>query len=139
MGVSLATTKFNELRGPQPLLPEAVPVLHTRPGTAGVGARIQPAKGPECQITLVRLIAEASRFSQQYGYRSLIGTVVTYTFEGTSWATTFGYNFLVLGVEVLESRPMVKAVGVDPDGSTFEYTPAGLIVSRWRLAAVPVP
>lgn len=137
MGVALATTKFNELRGPQPKLPEAMPVLQTRPGTAGVGARLQPASGQECEITLVRLIAEASRISTQYGYRSLIGTVVAYTFEGTSWATAFGVNFLVLGVEIIESRPMVRAVGVDPDGSAFEYAPAGLIVSRWRLVAVP--
>lgn len=137
MAVSLNTTKFNELRGTPPVLPEAGAVLHTRPGTGGVGARIQPATGREFTITLVRIIAEASRASQQYGYRSLIGTVVTFTLDGTSWATAYSVNFLVTGVEILESRPMVRSCGVDPDGNAYDYSPAGLIVSRWRLVAVP--
>lgn len=137
MGVAIGAYKFNELRGTPPILAEAGVVLQTRAGTGGVGGRVQPATGREHEVTVVRVTTAATRFSTQYGYRAAIGTVVDFDLDGTSWATTYGFNFFILGIDILESRPLVRSVGLDPDGVEYDYSPAGLIVSRWRMVSVP--
>lgn len=139
MSATLGALKFNSLIGPPPVLPRAQVALHTRAGTGGTGARVQPATGSEHQITLERIIAASTRFTEQYTYRSIIGTVVSFTLNGANWTTTTSHNFLVLGVEITENVPLVRAVGIDPDGNDFDITSAARIVSRWRLVAVPAP
>ena len=133
----LGSIKFNDVLGTLPMLPRAATSLHTRAGTAGVGVRVQPASGVETDVTFVAITTSANWLSTQKSYRALIGTVVAFTFSGVSWTTAYSVNFLVLGVEITEAKPLVRAVGIDPDGAEFDYTPAGRIVSRWRLVAVP--
>ena len=135
--VQIGSLKFDGFVGVPPKLPEASVSLHSRPGVGGIGARVQPAVGQETEITVQRIVALASWGATQYSYRALIGTVVTLSINGGSWATSYSVNYLILGVEIVESRQVIKAVGVDPDGTAYDLSPAVVIVSRWRMVAVP--
>jgi len=137
MPVLLDTTGFNALIGPPPKLPEPTVILHTKPGTGGIGGRVQPAVGKECEIQLLDVVADSSRLTTQYGYRSLIGTIVDFTHKSVVYSTTYSVKFLVLGVEIVESRTAIRALGRNAAGTTIDYAPAGWIVSKWRLVAVP--
>lgn len=137
MAVSIGPFKFNEMRGNPPMLSESRAVLYTRPGIAGVGARVQPTVGHETDITVMRVTTAAARVGTLHNYRAAIGSVFSIVIDGVNYTAAFSLNFLILGVEILETRPMVRSIGIDPDGVTYDYAPAGLIVSRWRIVAVP--
>lgn len=137
MAIQIGTATFDGRLGPGPELPRPQVILYTRPGTANVGARVQSTVGLETEVRVVRHLAESSRLTTQAGYRSLIGTVVAYIEGAVNYATSFGVNFLVIDVTIEESATIPRAVGIDPTGSQIDIAPAGRIVSRWRMIAVP--
>jgi hypothetical protein len=137
MSVAIGTQKFDGLVGPGPELPRVKPIVYTRPGTANVGARIQPIAGVETEVRVSRIVAVANRFSTQNGYRSLIGTVVAFVDGATNYTTTYGVNFLILDVTIEESKVVGRVVGSDPDNTLIDLANGARIVSRWRMIAVP--
>lgn len=137
MPVSIGSTKFNDLKGPPPKIQRVATSLFTRPGTGGVGARVLPATGEHFELTLVAIVNDSNRLTTQYGYDSLIGTVQAFSHKGVSWTTAYSTKFFIQAVEIVESRTLARACGIDPDGAAFDYAPAGRIVSRWRVVAVP--
>lgn len=137
MAASIGATLFDNLQGPPPRLPAVGVAIYTRPGAVNVGGRILPAAGISSQITLVRFVPMSNMVSTQYGYRSLVGTIAEFSHAGVDYTMTYGYNFLIQDVEVLESNSLARACGIGPTGSSFNYSPAAKIVSRWTMISVP--
>jgi len=137
MSVQLGSKFFDGMLGPGPELARVKSIIYVRPGITHVGARVQPGFGVESEITLVRTLAEASRISEQLGYRAILGTVVAFIDGTINYTTTYSFNFIVLDVMIEESRRVHKAVGIDPGGTAFDLAPAGRIVSKWRLISIP--
>jgi hypothetical protein len=137
MSVAIGTVKFDGLLGPGPELPRTKPILYVRPGTAHVAGRVQPIAGVESEIRVVRHLANTNRLTVANGYRTLVGTIVAFIDGSVNYTTTYSVNFLILDVTIEESRQLIKVVGIDPDGTQFDSSPGGRIVSRWRMIAVP--
>ena len=137
MPATIGSHNFVSLQSPPPNLQEAGVALHTRPGTGGVGARVQAATGSPTEVEVMAVVAASARLSTQYGYRAAIGTIVNFTHDGVNFGTTYSTNFLVVGVEIVDSRRVIRCVGLDHAGSQIDISPAGVIISRWRLVPVP--
>lgn len=138
MAASLGAYEFDGLIGPPPKLPEVAVDLFARPGSPSIGARIHPSIGMESQVQFLRIVNDSTRLSTQYSYRSAIGSVLAFAHKGVSWSASYSVAFLVLSVDIQESRTIPKACGIGPTGVAFDYSPAGRIISNWRLVAVPV-
>lgn len=138
MAAKLGTYEFTAHVGPPPMLPRAMVEPFTIPGAAGTGAKIHAGYAPESVIQLVAHGAAANRVSTQNGYRTLVGTIQTLILGGFNYNTSAGFDFLVLDVDVVESRVIPAFIGLTYLGAQVTYAPAGRIVSQWRLQAVPV-
>jgi hypothetical protein len=138
MSAKLGTYEFTAHIGPPPMLPRSLVEPFSRPGANGTGAKIHGAQAPESVIQLVAHGLVANRISTQHGYRTLVGTVQTLILGGHNYNTSSGFDFLVLDVEVVESRVIPAFIGLTFLGAQVTYAPAGRIVSQWRLQAVPL-
>jgi hypothetical protein len=130
--------EFSAHVGTPPQLPRPVVEQFTRPGIAGTGVKVHATMAPEFTLQLVAHGAESGRVAEAAAYRSTVGTVQRLRLGGVDYDAS-GWRFLVLGVEVIESQAIVAFHGRNFSGAAVSYTPAGRIVSAWRLQAVPYP
>lgn len=130
--------EFTAHVGTPPQLPRPVVEQFTRPGIAGTGAKVHATMAPEFSLQLIAHGAESGRVAEAAAYRLMVGTVQRLRLGGVDYDTA-GWRFLVLGVEIIESQAIVAFHGRNFAGSAISHTPAGRIVSVWRLQAVPYP
>lgn len=130
--------EFTAHVGAPPQLPRPVVEQFTRPGIAGTGVKVHATMAPEFTVQLVAHGAESGRVAEAAAYRSMVGTVQQLQLGGVNYDAA-GWRFLVLGVEIIESQAIVAFYGRTFSGSAVSYSPAGRIVSAWRLQAVPYP
>lgn len=136
MTAQLGTHHFTAHLGEPPQLPRSAVETFRRPGQSQTGAKVHGSQSPEHQITLVAHVAEANRATTMHGYRATVGTIVNLILGGTNYGTGLSMNFLVVDVQVMESRAIPRFIGI-VNAVAVDYSPAGRIVSQWTLVAVP--
>lgn len=100
------------------------------------GAQVQPESALPFTLELTKYVpANIGQLTVDY-HLAQIGKLVFMETNGVRyWNGPYFLKFLVLGVEIMESKAIVRACGTAA-GQSFDFAPAWMVVSRWTMQAV---
>lgn len=124
----LGTFEFDVWRGQTPAAIKSTVDLIYRPGQSVAAAKILPNQSQGSDFETVAFTAAASGHSTADSYRAAIGSVLALTYNGVNYG-----NVLVRDVTVMEVASLIRATGVHPDGTPYNYTPAARVTARWSI------
>lgn len=128
MSAIIGLFNFDEWKGDAPPAVKSTVELLYKPGQSTAAARILPNQSSSGQCELMALCAWADAHTLADSYRSLIGTITTLVYHGTSYG-----NILIKDVSVVNVEQLLFAQGVHPDGTSYAHSPAGRVTSRWDI------
>lgn len=128
MSAILGSVQFDVWFGPAPPVIKSVVELLYKPGQSAAAARILPNQSSASDFEALALCNWSDAHLIADSYRSMIGTIHALAYRGESYG-----NVLVQDVIVKSVEQMIAASGVHPDGTRFIHSPAGRILSGWRI------
>lgn len=128
MSAILGSFNFDLWRGNAPPPVKTTVELIYRPGQATAAARLFPNQSTQGDFQGVVFGSWSGAHTLADSYRSIIGTVVSLTYLGTSYGSV-----LVKDVTVEEIKKLILACGIHPDGTEFAESPGARVTSRWTL------
>lgn len=134
MSAIIGTHLIDIWQGPPPPQIKSRVATIARPGQATAAAKILPNQSHESQFTAVQFTTAGAvgPFASAHEYmdalRTLIGSTLALTFAGKNYG-----NVLIKDVTPLEIRSIVRAAGVHPDATAYNYSPAYRLVSGWTI------
>lgn len=100
------------------------------------GVQINPSIGVPFTLDLVKYTPAVQGQSTVDYHKARIGRLVFLESNGIRyWQGPYNLRFLVLDVQIVESKAIVRACGTIED-TPFDYSPAWMVASRWTLQPV---
>lgn len=136
MSLRINTKYFDVMQG-EILLPRRSTERFSSPSTPQAGIQVLPAMGPPFTLELTRYNAKSLLQAElDYG-RSLIGSIVSLTFNGVVYDyLPYRCKFAVLDVTPSRTDTLLMASG-SRGGVTYTYAPASIVVANYTFQAVP--
>lgn len=100
------------------------------------GVQLTPPTGQPFVLELTKYVAATSGQQTVDYHLDQIGRLTFFQTAGIRyWQSPYRLMFLVLGVDILESKAVARACG-HAGGLAFDFSPAWVVRSRWTLQAV---
>jgi hypothetical protein len=117
-------------------LPQRTATRFATSTAVNAGAQLTPPTGQPFALDLTKYVAATNGQDAVDYHLDRIGRLAFFESNGIRyWQSPYRYLFLVLNVEILESKAVARACG-HAGGVAFDFSPGWVVRSRWTLQAV---